>query len=84
MPIVGIDPDSGVDPRERPIAAMAMCVIGLIVVLLVLYAAVAVALLVFSPFVSRGDLKAHFVEQLGPGRVLGPFHGWLFERIFGR
>ena len=61
-----------------------MCVTVLIVVISVFYAAVIVALLLFSPFVSRGDLKAHFVEQLGPGKVLGPFHGWLFERIFGR
>jgi hypothetical protein len=84
LPIVGLDPGSGVNPRERPFAALAMCGIVLLVVLLVFYAAVTVALLVISLFVSRRELKAHFVEQLGSGKMLGPFHGWLFERIFGR
>ena len=84
MPMVGIDPGSGVNPRERPFAARAMCVVVLVIVLAVFYAAMTVVLLVISPFVSRRDLKAHFVEQLGPGKMLAPFHGWLFERIFGR
>jgi hypothetical protein len=83
MPMVGIDPSSGVNPRERPLAGLTMCVVMLVVVLVVFYAAMTVVLLVFSRFVSRGDLKAHFVEQLGPGKVLAPFHSWLFERIFG-
>src|SRR5690349_4651940 len=76
MPNLGIDPDGGVDPREQPLAALAMCVIVLVVVLLVFYAAMIVALLAVSPFVSRNDLKAHLVEQLGPGKMFSSFHGW--------
>ena len=84
MPIAGIDPGSGVNPRERPFAALAMGLIVLVVVVTVFYAAMAAVLLVISRFVSRSELKAHFVEQLGSGRLLGPFHERLFERIFGR
>lgn len=84
MPIVGIDPSSGVNPRERPFAALAMCVMVLVVVLPVFYVALTVALLVISPLVSRRELRTHFVQQLGPGKMLGAFHKWLFDRIFGR
>jgi hypothetical protein len=82
--VAGIDPNTGVNPRVQPVAAVAMAVIVLIVVLAVFYLAMVASLLVLRPFVSREELRAHFVEQLGPGKVLWPFHEWLFERIVGR
>jgi hypothetical protein len=82
--VAGIDPNTAVNPRVQPIAAVAMAVIVVIVVLAVFYLAMVASLLVLRPFVRREELRAHFVEQLGPGKVLRPFHEWLFERILGR
>jgi hypothetical protein len=84
MNLVGIYPERGVNLRTQPFSATAMAVAALVVVLTVFYMAMAISLLVLSTFLSRKELKAHFVEQLGPGKALGPFHGWLFERIFRR
>jgi hypothetical protein len=84
LQVAGIDTNEGVDPRVQPVAALAMAVVGLVVAVSVFYLAMVISLLVLRPFVSREELRAHFVEQLGPGKVLGPFHEWLLARIFGR
>jgi hypothetical protein len=84
LQVAGINPNEGVDVRAKPFTAVGMAMVVLVVVLSVFYLAMAVSLLVLRPFVTREELRAHFVEQLGPGKVLAPFHNWLFERIFGR
>ena len=84
MPVFGVDPHRGVNPRERPLAALAMFATVLLIVMTVFYVAFVVALLMLKPFVRRAELKAHFIEQLGSGKLLGRFHAWLFERIFRR
>jgi hypothetical protein len=84
MPIFDGDPNRVVIPKGRPLAALAMFVIVLLVVMTVFYVAFVLALLMLKPFVSRAELKAHLIEQLGSGKSLGPFHAWLFARIFRR
>lgn len=80
---VGVDLETSINPRTDPLAAVVMCVTVLSVGILLFYVAVMLSLLALSPFVGRPELKSHFVEQLGPGKVLAPFHRWLFGRIFG-
>ena len=83
-PLFGLDPNAGIDPRKHPFRALAMGASALVTIILLLYLAMTLSLLAIRPFVSHEELRAHFIEQLGSGKFLGPLHGRLFDRIFRR